>query len=107
MSQQWAAGSDFFLHYHFHMRSNLRSTSTLVAVVMSAALLSAQTKIIPPDNKYTPAQDVQMGSEAVAEVEKQLPLMRDDEVTSYVESVGRRLVDAIPPELQHREFRYT
>src|SRR5207302_10975285 len=27
--------------------------------------------------------------------------------TSYVQSIGRRLVDAIPPELQHPEFRYS
>ena len=33
--------------------------------------------------------------------------MRDDAVTSYVEDIGRRLVDAIPPDQQHPEFRYT
>src|ERR1051325_6319242 len=85
VSQKWPPRWDLFLHYHDRMRSKLRSTSTLLLVLTSAVLLSAQTKITPPDNKYTPAQDVQMGREAVAEVEKQLPLMRDDEVTSYVE----------------------
>jgi predicted Zn-dependent protease len=33
--------------------------------------------------------------------------MRDDEVTSYVEDVGRRLVAAIPAELRRPEFRYS
>src|SRR5260370_40424318 len=33
--------------------------------------------------------------------------MRDEEVTSYVEGVGRRLVAAIPADLQHAGFQYT
>jgi hypothetical protein len=85
-----------------------RSTSTLIAVAVATGLLTAQERITPsPDNKYTPAQDVQLGREAAAEAEKQLPVMRDDLVTSYIEGIGRRLVDAIPPELRHPEFRYT
>jgi len=89
------------------MRQRLSSASTLVALAVSTVLLTAQTRITPPDNKYTPAQDVKLGREAAAEAEKQLPIMRDDAVTSYVEEIGRRLVDAIPPELRHPEFRYS
>src|SRR5262249_30173215 len=70
-------------------------------------LLAAQTVITPPENKYSPAEDVKLGQQASAEVERQLPLMRDDEVSSYVDQLGRRLVDAIPPEFMHPEFRYT
>jgi beta-barrel assembly-enhancing protease len=83
-------------------------------VVLSALLLtialgspSAQTKIPLDKNKYTPAQDVQLGQEASAEVRKELPLLNDDRVDDYVENIGRRLATAIPPEFQHREFRYT
>jgi len=78
-----------------------------MAVALSAVLLTAQTRITAPDNKYTPAQDVQLGREAAAEAEKQLPVMRDDAVTSYVEEIGQRLVNAVPPELRHSEFRYS
>jgi hypothetical protein len=78
-----------------------------MAVALSTVLLTAQTRIIPPDNKYTPAQDVQLGREAAVEAEKQLPVMRDDSVTSYVEDIGQRLVNAVPPELRHPEFRYS
>ena len=85
----------------------MRFVSTLTAITLSAGLLTAQTRITAPDNKYTPAQDVQLGREAAAEAEKQLPVMRDDAVTSYVEDIGRRLVDAIPSELRHSEFRYS
>src|SRR5262249_42976999 len=78
-----------------------------VFVALSCVLLSAQTRITPPDNNYTPAQDVELGRKAAQEMRQQLPLLNDDEVTSYVEGVGRRLVTAIPAEFQHSEFDYT
>jgi peptidase M48-like protein len=81
--------------------------TTILTVVLSASLVGAQTRITPPDNSYSAAQDVQLGREASQQVRRELPVMRDDEVTSYVQDLGRRLVNAIPPELQHREFQYT
>ena len=68
----------------------MRSASTLVAAALATCLLTAQTRITPPDNKYTPAQDVELGRKAAGEAEQQLPILRDDDVTSYVESIGRR-----------------
>jgi beta-barrel assembly-enhancing protease len=78
------------------------------AMIAAAALLAeAQTRIAPPANSYTPAQDVELGLRAAEQARQQLPILHDDLVSSYLEHVGRRLVDAIPPELQHPEFRYT
>src|SRR5262245_61817825 len=48
-----------------------------------------------------------MGLEAASQARRQLPLLRDDLVTSYVEDIGHRLVSAIPSNLEHREFRYS
>jgi hypothetical protein len=75
--------------------------------MLSTALVAAQTRITPPKNKYTPAQDVELGQQAAAEARRQLPIMRDEAVSSYMESIGRRLVQAIPAELRHPEFRYS
>lgn len=75
--------------------------------VLAAAVLAGQTAIVPPENKYTPAQDVELGQKAAQEARQQMPIMRDDAVTSYIEDVGRRLVAAIPPDLRHPEFSYT
>jgi beta-barrel assembly-enhancing protease len=86
------------------MKKPLRLTAALVLV---SALAGAQTKIAPPKNSYTPAQDVELGREAAAEARKQLPILRDDNVSSYVEDIGRRLTAAIPADLRHPEFRYT
>jgi hypothetical protein len=74
---------------------------------LAAVLLLAQTIITPPENKYTPAQDVELGRQAANQIERELPLMRDDLITSYVTDLGRRLTESISPELRHSEFRYT
>ena len=92
-----------FLSTHQYRRA-------LAAVAVAAALSvssTAQTKVTPPPNKYSPAQDVQLGQEAAAEARKQLPMLNDDRVDDYVEDIGQRLAAAIPAEFQHREFRYT
>ncbi len=77
--------------------------AALVTVVVTAA---AQTPITPPSNKYSPADDVKLGQDAARQVEQQLPVMRDEQVNGYLSTVGRRLVNAIPPDLQHPEFHY-
>ena len=69
--------------------------------------IGAQTRMKAPKNKYQPKDDVKLGSEAAAEAEKQLPILRDSQITNYVQEVGDKLVDAIPSEFQHSEFRYT
>ena len=84
-----------------------RAILLVIAVLISVSVIGAQTVITAPPNKYSPSEDVQLGREAAAQVVQQLPLLHDDGVTSYVQSIGRRLADAIPPELQHREFTYS
>ena len=87
-----------------------RHRTVLSVLVFSLALagpLSAQTKIVPPSNRYSVADDVKLGREASAEVRKELPMLNDDRVDDYVEEIGRKLVAAIPPEFRHSEFQYT
>jgi beta-barrel assembly-enhancing protease len=86
---------------------SMRTSAATLALVLAATLVAAQTRITAPPNKYTPAQDVELGMKAAAEVRQQMPVMRDDEVTSYVEDVGRRLTAAIPEEFRRSEFRYS
>jgi hypothetical protein len=50
---------------------------------------------------------VKVGIQAAQEAQQQLPILRDGEVTDYVNDVGQRLVRAIPEEYQHPEFRYS
>jgi len=87
------------------------ATKALVLQVALAILLMplvtlAQTQIKYHKNKFKPQEDVRLGRQAAGEAEQQFPLLRDGEVSSYVERVGQRLVAAIPTEFQHPEFRY-
>jgi predicted Zn-dependent protease len=80
---------------------------TALGLAVSIAGLGAQTVITAPKNNYSPAEDVELGRQAAAEVEKQLPMLRDDQVSSPISSLGNRLVGAIPEDLRHSEFRYS
>ncbi|MGB8509268.1 MAG: M48 family metalloprotease [Pyrinomonadaceae bacterium] len=81
----------------------------LMALALVAMPLAAlgQTRVEVPKNKYSVNDDVQAGQQAAQQVRQQMPLLRDTTVDNLVQSVGRRLVSAIPSEFQHPEFRYT
>src|SRR5437660_12868232 len=76
-------------------------------LLLSAVALSWQTRIAAPANNYSPADDVKLGSQAAAEAERQLPILHDDLLSSYVAGLGRRLTAAIPMQLRHPQFRYS
>jgi Zn-dependent protease with chaperone function len=78
-----------------------------MAVLVAVAVGSAQTQIVAPKNKYSPADDVKLGQQAARQVEQQLPIMHDPEVNGYLNRIGERLVENIPPEFRHPEFHYT
>ena len=82
----------------------------LMAFVLSAmpiAALAQGTPIQMPKNSYDIREDVKAGQQASVEVERQMPIVRDNDVEGYINDVGRRLVQAIPSQFQHSEFRYT
>jgi Zn-dependent protease with chaperone function len=76
-------------------------------LAVSVVVCAAQTQIVAPKNKYTPADDVKLGQQAARQVEQQLPIMNDPQVNNYLNRIGQRLVENIPPEFQHPEFHYT
>jgi Zn-dependent protease with chaperone function len=89
--------------------NKIKSISSLALVLfLSSQMVGAQgTRIEMPKNKYSVEQDVQLGRQAAAEVERQMPLLpQNSDVNRYVESVGKRLVAAIPPQFQESAFRY-
>ena len=90
------------------MPSSLRRTFAGLGVACVLTLtVGAQTKIVAPKNNYAVQDDVKLGREAAAEVAKELPMLNDQRLENYVETVGKTLAAAIPPEFQHPEFRYT
>ncbi|MGE3404675.1 MAG: M48 family metallopeptidase [Vicinamibacterales bacterium] len=86
---------------------HFKSVIASAAVVAMLASGSAQTRVVPPDNQYSPQEDVQLGQEAAAQARKELPLLDDALVDEWVEDIGERLIAAMPAELRHPEFRYS
>ena len=87
-----------------------RHTRTIAALTLSLTLTSfavAQTRIVAPKNKYSVTEDVKLGREAAAQAKKELPMLNDERVDDYVERIGQRLADSVPPEFRHPEFQYT
>src|SRR5579859_6083897 len=85
----------------------IRFIMAAAAAAISVVVAAAQTQIVAPRNKYSPADDVKLGLEAARQVEQQLPIMHDPEVNGYLNRIGQRLVENIPPEFRHPEFHYT
>jgi predicted Zn-dependent protease len=92
-------------------RSQRHSSRILISCVAVALAVSvvvpSATTIRPPANRYTTAQDIKLGQQAAAQARGQLPMLRDRQVNAYVQSVGRRLVAALPARLRHSGFRYS
>jgi beta-barrel assembly-enhancing protease len=80
--------------------------ASLIALTMTLTPV-AQTRIQPHANGFKPEQDVELGQQAAEEVRQQFPLLKDEEVHSYVERLGDQLVENIPQELRQPAFRYT
>jgi hypothetical protein len=80
---------------------------SLVVFAVCTAVVSAQTPVTPPKNKYTPEQDVQIGREAAAEVRKEYPIIDDRQIDGYLDELGRRLIAASPGNLKHPAFEYS
>jgi Zn-dependent protease with chaperone function len=87
-------------------RQTLIAWITLVAISVMPLTALAQTQIKYHSNKFSVQDDVKLGRQAAQEAEQQFPLLRDEQVRSYVENVGRRLVSGIPSQFQHPEFQY-
>lgn len=77
---------------------NLRARAGVLLVV--AALLpvaaEAQTQVKPGWNVFKPEQDVEIGRQSVAQIEQQLPTVKNDRVNDFVNEIGNRLAAHAP-----------
>jgi hypothetical protein len=64
----------------------------LLAIGATGVTLSAQLKELKPGfNLFSAQQDIQMGKEAATEVEKSMPVVKNEDLTGYISRVGARL----------------
>jgi predicted Zn-dependent protease len=90
-------------------RNARQASAWLLALFVLASPFAAlgQTRIEVPKNRYKVSEDVQLGQQAAQQVHQQMPILRDSYIDRYVESVGQRLVAAIPAEYNQAGFRYS
>jgi len=84
----------------------LIASLTVFAIFAMPIAAVAQTQITLHSNKYKVSDDVKVGRQAAAEVEKQFPILNDGDATNYVSRVGDRLASSIPQQFQHPGFDY-
>jgi predicted Zn-dependent protease len=82
------------------------ASAFLAGLALSPGLAWA---IGPPDfkpgyNFYSPQDDVQVGRENSAQVDRQLPLLKDPEALTYLNGLGKRLVALAPN--NHPEYSW-
>ena len=81
--------------------NHARSVRRIAAVLLSATAVSAAPAAAV--NLFSVQQDVQAGREAASQVERQMPMLRDAQVTSYVNAIVRRLAAQAPgPEFAYQ-----
>src|SRR5918994_993500 len=94
------------------MRRYQTDRHPLIAMIMAFAIFAmpvsvfSQTQIKLHSNKYKITDDIQLGRQAAQEVEQQMPVLRDGDVTNYVSRVGERLAASVPSQFQHPGFDY-
>jgi predicted Zn-dependent protease len=84
-----------------------QTAASIIATVLIALPLGAETRIEPRRNSFTPAEDVRLGRQAAAQAREQLPMLNDRATENLVERIGARLVAAVPVRFRQPAFRYS
>jgi predicted Zn-dependent protease len=84
-----------------------QTAASIIATVLIALPLGAETRIEPRRNSFTPAEDVRLGRQAAAQAREQLPMLNDRATEILVERIGARLVAAVPARFRQPAFRYS
>jgi beta-barrel assembly-enhancing protease len=64
----------------------------LILVLSVSAFAAGPREVKPGWNLFSKQQDVQLGREAAAQVERQMPVVHDGQLQDQIERIGRRLV---------------
>src|SRR5262245_31557980 len=79
------------------MMSRILARCALVALMaLPLGEVLAQTKVKPGFNIFSVNQDIEIGRQSAAEVEAQMPIIRDRSIEAYVNAVGKRLAAVAP-----------
>jgi hypothetical protein len=65
-------------------------------VLAGCASAAGPRKLKPGFNLFSPEQDIQMGKEYAAQVEKEMPVVRDPDLNNFFNNIGQKLAQTQP-----------
>ena len=84
------------LRSYLGTRGSAAALSVALMVVSAPADATAQTQVKPGFNLFSVEQDVEVGRQAAAQAERQMPVLRDQRAASYVNDIVRRMAQNAP-----------
>jgi beta-barrel assembly-enhancing protease len=85
---------EYTLRYIPEEETNVKHfvAATCAALALAAALGAQEPRQLKPGwNLFSKEQDIQLGKEAAAQVEKEMAVVRDGELTAYIRRIGQKL----------------
>lgn len=83
----------------------LTAIALAALLAFAPALYAERTKLKPGWNLFSPQQDVEIGQSAAKDAEKQLPMLNDARVDSYIDKLGKSLASKAPGEKYPYQFK--
>ena len=80
----------------------VRLLGLVICLLLLVFPARGQTRVKPGFNLFSAQQDVEIGKQSAAEVEKELPVLKDSTVRNYVARIGERLAKVV----QGAEYPY-
>ena len=77
----------------------------VLALTLAPAAQADRTKLKPGWNLFSPQQDVQIGRSNAQQAEQQLPIVRDSQITNYLNNLGRKLAGYAPGDKFPYQFK--
>ncbi|HEY0139913.1 MAG TPA: M48 family metallopeptidase [Thermoanaerobaculia bacterium] len=75
----------------------------MLTLSLMAGVAEAQTQVKSGWNLFSPQQDVEIGAQSAAEAERQMPILRDQNVEAYINQIGQKLArNAGGPQFNYR-----
>jgi beta-barrel assembly-enhancing protease len=81
--------------HSFHRFGPVAASTGLILWLLTLGTFG-QTQVKPGFNLFSEKQDVEIGRQSAAEVDKQLPVLKDKTVQAYVNRIGKRLAAVAP-----------
>ncbi len=95
-------------HRRASVDRGLRHTVALVAtlaLVLAPLAWAERTHLKPGWNMFSPQQDVELGRQVSKDAERQVPMLNDARVDSYLNNLGRRLAAHAPGERYPYQYK--